>query len=259
MATLKHRIRRKNSNGSYDVVHYETESGLVVRPNNETVEAALTKTLRITNAEDVVPGFNAKIDADTLQGKTAAELVEGYAKTTDLESVKTSVSEGKKLIAAAVTDKGMETAADATFKTMADNIESIVGIDIIDYKIKSSSTTSVLNPDDYDNATAHASVYGSSYETIPNDVKRVMHYSLYKRSSDGNVIAAWIIDYDKNLAITMTLRGYAVAIKTYKISENDTIQLHGSDASDVKFTYNCTDRTIITDYKVAPLTIWYQY
>ena len=79
MATLKHRIRRKNSAGSYDVVHYETESGLVVRPNNETVETALTKTLRMVNAEDTVPGFHAKIDANTLQGKTATELVAGYA------------------------------------------------------------------------------------------------------------------------------------------------------------------------------------
>lgn len=125
MAILKHRIRRKNSAGSYDVVHFETESGLVVRPNNETVETTLTKTLRMKNIEDTVPSFNNKIDADTLQGKTAAELVAGYAKLTELESVKTSVSEGKKLIAAAVTDKGVETAADATFKTMADNIENI--------------------------------------------------------------------------------------------------------------------------------------
>ena len=40
--------------------------------------------------------------------------------------LKTSVSEGKSLIAAAVTDKGVQTAADATFQTMATNIGSIV-------------------------------------------------------------------------------------------------------------------------------------
>lgn len=125
MASVTYRCHRKLANGSYEVVHSETESGVVVRPNTETVEQTLKKTLRMKNAEDVVPGFHAKINADTLQGKTATELVAGYAKSTELESVKTSVSEGKKLIAAAVTDKGVETAADATFKTMADNIENI--------------------------------------------------------------------------------------------------------------------------------------
>mgnify|MGYP004657316225 CR=1 FL=1 len=47
------------------------------------------------------------------------------AYNSDLESLKSSVSEGKKLIAAAVTDKGVETAADAAFKTLADNISNI--------------------------------------------------------------------------------------------------------------------------------------
>lgn len=44
----------------------------------------------------------------------------------ELNSLKTSVSEGKSLVAAAVTDKGVTTAADATFQTIADNIGKIV-------------------------------------------------------------------------------------------------------------------------------------
>lgn len=39
----------------------------------------------------------------------------------------TSVSEGKAAIAAAITDKGVETAADATFQTMAENVAAIPG------------------------------------------------------------------------------------------------------------------------------------
>lgn len=49
----------------------------------------------------------------------------GYAKSSELNSLKTSVSEGKSLVAAAVTDKGVSTAADATFQTIAKNIKSI--------------------------------------------------------------------------------------------------------------------------------------
>ena len=42
-----------------------------------------------------------------------------------LNEVFQSVSNGKSLVASAITDKGVTTAADATFKTMADNIYSI--------------------------------------------------------------------------------------------------------------------------------------
>ena len=40
-------------------------------------------------------------------------------------SLKTSVSNGKSLIASAITDKGISTASDATFQTMASNIRAI--------------------------------------------------------------------------------------------------------------------------------------
>ena len=43
----------------------------------------------------------------------------------EMQEVFQSVSNGKALIASAVTDKGVPTASDATFSTMADNIESI--------------------------------------------------------------------------------------------------------------------------------------
>ena len=50
----------------------------------------------------------------------------GAPTVTEFNSLKTSVSEGKSLIATAVTGKGVQTAADATFQTMATNINSIV-------------------------------------------------------------------------------------------------------------------------------------
>lgn len=52
-------------------------------------------------------------------GMTATDVQEA------IEELFTSVSEGKALIASAVTDKGVLTAADATFQTMHDNILSI--------------------------------------------------------------------------------------------------------------------------------------
>lgn len=48
-----------------------------------------------------------------------------FATTIQFNELKTSVSEGKALVAAAVTDKGVTTAADATFSDIALNIQSI--------------------------------------------------------------------------------------------------------------------------------------
>ena len=89
------------------------------------------------NGETVDP---FKIDADTLEGKSVQDIVKlvpnpdlsGYAKSTEVESLKTSVSEGKKLVAAAVTDKGVNTAADSTFQAIANNIGNILQIDTSD-------------------------------------------------------------------------------------------------------------------------------
>ena len=47
------------------------------------------------------------------------------AKQSDVESLKTSVSNGKSLIASAITDKGVSTAETATFQQMANNISVI--------------------------------------------------------------------------------------------------------------------------------------
>ena len=59
------------------------------------------------------------------QGKALKTLVDGKASSSDLESVKKSVSDGKSSIASAITNKGVATAADATFATMVNNIDTM--------------------------------------------------------------------------------------------------------------------------------------
>ena len=43
MATLKQRLHKKNSSGTYDVVYLETSSEVVKRPDGTTVEASLVE------------------------------------------------------------------------------------------------------------------------------------------------------------------------------------------------------------------------
>ena len=61
-------------------------------------------------------------DANTLQGHPA----DYFGTKEQYDQLFQSVSEGKSLVAAAVTDKGVTTAADATFQTIANNIGKIV-------------------------------------------------------------------------------------------------------------------------------------
>ena len=58
MATLKQRLHRKNGS-SYDVVHLETESNVVMRPSGNTVETDLTNYLpKVQDSDDVPEGLN---------------------------------------------------------------------------------------------------------------------------------------------------------------------------------------------------------
>ena len=61
---------------------------------------------------------------------------------TEINSLKTSVSNGKSAIASAITGKGVSTASNATFQTMANNINSIQSRNSFDLKIDSEFGTS---------------------------------------------------------------------------------------------------------------------
>ena len=66
---------------------------------------------------------------------------------TELDNLKTSGSEGKSLIASAITAKGVSTASDATFQQMATNIGSIpLGSDVITgyFDVTSASRTHTI-------------------------------------------------------------------------------------------------------------------
>ena len=159
MATLKQRLHRKNSSGTYDVIHLETDADCITGTlavshggTGATTAANARTSLGITpaNIGAAASSHNhsaANITSGTLSvsrgGTGRSTLTSGYflrgngtsavtmssidqVKTAlGIDELKTSVSEGKALIAAAVTDKGVQTAADDTFQQMATNISNI--------------------------------------------------------------------------------------------------------------------------------------
>lgn len=90
------------------------------------------------------------VSTQGLYGKDGSKYdVEGK-----IEELKTSVSEGKALIAAAVTDQGVETAATDTFQKMAENIGEIKG-----QLSGKTGTATILNGATGDDLSAGQKVY----------------------------------------------------------------------------------------------------
>ena len=86
MATLKYRLNRKNSSGSYDTIHYETSSNIVLRPSGRTVEQDLEAYLPRTQSTDDVP--QSLVSGAIVSGvrKAWIQLNEGIQELVDLDS-----------------------------------------------------------------------------------------------------------------------------------------------------------------------------
>ena len=92
MATLKQRLHRKNASGTYDTVHFESTSDLILRPSGRTVEQDLADYLPEVQNNDNVPESLAKLIVGTnygfIRGKRLATLDElnGKANTNHTHS-----------------------------------------------------------------------------------------------------------------------------------------------------------------------------
>ena len=85
---------------------------------------------QISDLSTVLAGYAPASHTHTTANITGLDTkLSGY--DSEIASLKSSVSNGKSLIASAITDKGVSTASNATFQTMADNIESIkTGVEV---------------------------------------------------------------------------------------------------------------------------------
>ncbi len=112
----------------------------------------------------------------------------GYAKTSELNSLKTSVSNGKSLIANAITGKGVTTSSSESFATMANNINSISSTDAIGaiYLQTLSDTISLYysSSDIYKGAENYVYVSAPTlYRTSYNFQYELTNYNAYDSSS----------------------------------------------------------------------------
>ena len=76
--------------------------------------------------DELLANSSSSIIIDSELSKESENPVQNKVITEKLEEVFQSVSEGKSKLAAAITGLGVETAADATFEEMVENLNSIV-------------------------------------------------------------------------------------------------------------------------------------
>ena len=116
--------------------------------------------------------------------------VSGFATSSDLNSLKTSVSNGKSLIASAITGKGVSTDAGANFQTMANNISAIpVGFSSV---ISSSTGTTTTMHYKGDNDMTSYSKYVAAYMSEGSNSGSFCIVSVDRTSRTGYV--TWAVN-----------------------------------------------------------------
>ncbi len=158
--------------------------------------------------------------------------VSGFATSSELNSLKSSVSSGKSLIASAVTGKGVNTAADASFQTIANNISNI------------ETVKSWLKLNSGEIRLSSTSEAGRSFQwsrNYPNDLKLVYKStdypvsSTYAQGSSNNVyVLYWsnpqlYIQFSADLSytypdifaipLTVTTSGYSSGLTISEIAD----------------------------------------
>ena len=94
-------------------------------------------------------GGGTQITVDDHLSETSENPVQNKVIAIKLNEVFQSVSDGKEKVAAAITDKGQPTAADATFQTMADNVLKIMSAGVITYSYSLIGKTGIAGTTTY--------------------------------------------------------------------------------------------------------------
>ena len=196
--------------------------------NTDKVKVPGVKPLVLSTLRKLIIGKTKSF----IHGKTLATI------ENDINPLKTSVSEGKSLVAAAVTDKGVPTAADDTFQTMADNIGKISTIGGSGKTIRHAITNTAKTGD----FVGYLKHMGLTYDKVPSISYR--GYPIRLKIVGSKYYALFISpsgDYGAIMQHTAQLGEGAPSTQLYDY--NPVIDIH--KISDDKYVFVTTNYTAI--------------
>ena len=192
---------------------------------------------------DELASTGEALDTDTLLIETA----NGTKKITkadmfkevkeELDEVKQSVSNGKQLVASAITDRGIETLANDTFQTMADNIQKIEANFFGDIIIDKEEILIDNVKTDYISVTLSQRPSGNQVVTITPSIDHIIlsQNSLTFTTSNWNVAQKVIISHQSS---------------TYE-DHQGTITFSSPNVDDVIVTLNVRNSELIENRNIV--------
>ena len=120
--TIKYESQTTNKSIAVELVKEDLDiiDDLTTSSSDAALSAKQGKVLK-----DLIDGFNVDVSADDVSYDNTSTGMTADNVQSAIDEVFQSVSDGKELIADAITDKGVTTSASDTFSTMATNIENI--------------------------------------------------------------------------------------------------------------------------------------
>ena len=184
----------------------------------------------------IADGANKTI-VDSALNTSSTNPVQNKVIAGEINTLKKSVSDGKTLVATAITDKGVETAADATFAVMANNISQIEtgGGELHGATISVTTTEETLIGKtiklSLNSTTVDTKTFDSNGACSFTDIQEAGTYSLY--STDGTDSATIPVDITAENVVNKTV----ISCEFYLTPDGETI----TPVDDVAILLKCAE------------------
>lgn len=183
---------------------------LITNKQDKNNAVSIEKGAQMIISESIGSGpFTIEIDEDEDSEISAIQIgynnsTTGMASTNVQDAVTelfTSVSEGKSLIAAAVTDKGVETAADATFQQIAKNVTAI----------KSNSTSTLFSIDNKSSFSLPSEAQAGEWVVSTNRIDTMASLINIKDELGNNIPFNLDVNGPNTQVSTLVVSGYKLS------------------------------------------------
>ena len=197
MATLKYRLNRKNASGTYDTIHYETSSNIVMRPSGRTVEQDLADFLPRSQNDDNVPQSLTHGQISVANNYAFAKLGNGSVANMIYTHPTTKQC-----------NYSVDTSAFAT-KTELENLEKKISLGSVGFSSPALGARIRIGGFDYVIVHIDTSIVYAIIEICPSLTQFSSGSTTYAGSTIANLCTAW---YNNNVPTELKSAGIFVSV-----------------------------------------------